>query len=425
MPRPTRDRFGFISGKVYIAAGVLIAIALIVWLVLWLLLPAVSVTHLGTGPVVQAFYATGTVQPVREFPIKASTAGTLEQVLVDKGDRVKAGQPLARINDPSLIYSAAQAEGMLEEKRLRLDAKNSPVLAEFDEKLRINADRREIASREFQRFEAMIRTNAVSKTDRDQSLDRMKMLDAENEALLKQRAAKLLELQRELSTAQAGRDTAQWYLDQQTLKAPIDGVVLDRPTSQGTRVAVNDSVMRIADVRPANLVMRAQVDEEDVTHCQPGQLVRMSLYAFPGRPITGHVRQVYDEADTSRRTFEVDVAFDESIDRMAAGMTGELAFVESEKASASILPSTALQGGRVCVVRDGRLVDIEPQIGLRSVERIEVVSGIDAKDAVVVSPLGSLKSGQRVRTHMVEPADATPVQTNTMANPAAANLKAF
>lgn len=425
MPRPTRDRFGFISGKIYLAAGGLLSIALIVWLILWLLLPAVSVTHLGTGPVVQAFYATGTVQPVREFPIKASTAGTLEHVLVDKGDRVKAGQALARINDPSLIYSAAQAEAMLDEKRLRLDGKTSPVLTEFDEKLRINADRREIARREFDRFEAMIRTNAVSKADRDQSLDRMKMLDSDNEALLKQRAAKLLELQRELSTAIAGRDTAQWYLDQQTLKAPIDGVVLDRPTSQGTRVAVNDSVMRIADVRPANLVMRAQVDEEDVTHCRPGQLVRMSLYAFPGRPITGHVRQVYDEADTSRRTFEVDVAFDESIERLAAGMTGELALVESEKASASILPSTALQGGRVCVVRDGRLVDIEPQIGLRSVERIEVVSGIDPNDVVVVSPLGALKSGQRVRTHVVDPADATPVATNATANPAAANLKAF
>jgi RND family efflux transporter MFP subunit len=375
--------------------------------------------------VVQAFYATGTVQPVREFPIKASTAGTLEKVWVDKGDRVKAGQPLAQINDPALIYALAKAEADLDEKKRRIDPTTSPVLNEFDQKLRSMTGRREIAKREYDRFNSMTETNAVSKTERDQSLDRLMIIDAELDSLQKQRAAKLLELQRELTTAQSGRDTAKWALDQQTLTAPIDSVVLDRPTSAGTRVAVNDVMMRIADVRPSNLVMRAQVDEEDVTHCQPGQTVRMSLYAFPGRQINGKVRQVYDEADSSRRTFEVDVVFDETIERLAAGMTGELAFIESEKAQANILPSTALQGGRLCVVREGRIVDLTPKIGLQSVERIEIVDGVDKGDQVVVSPLGTIENGQRVRAVFIEPADAVPTQTTTKANAGAASIKAF
>lgn len=400
-------------------------VAAITWGLFTLLLPSVNVTRVTNGPVVQAFYATGTVQPVREFPIKANTAGTLEKVWVDKGDRVKAGQPLAQVNDPALIYALAKADADLDEKKRRLDPAASPVLSEFDQKLRITTDRREIAQREYDRFNSMTQTNAVSKTERDQSLDRVMIIDAEIDALQKQKAAKLLELQRELTTAQSARDTAKWELEQQTLKAPIDGVVLDRPTSPGTRVAVNDAVMRIADVRPENLVMRAQVDEEDVTHCQPGQVVRMSLYAFAGRPIVGKVRQVYDEADSARRTFEVDIAFNETIDRLAAGMTGELAFVESEKSEANVLPSTALQGGRLCVVRNGRLVDLKPKIGLQSVERIEVVEGLEKDDRVVVSPLGGLKDGQRVRATFVEPAAAIPAHTAATANEGAANLKAF
>ena len=307
----------------------------------------------------------------------------------------------------------------------RAEEKTSPVLLEFDEMLRMNADRREIADREYQRVDSMSRTNAVSKTDVDTALDKVKQLAGEAEGVRKQRDAKRLELEREVMTARAAADTAHWELKRQTLASPIDGVVLDRPTSQGTRVAVNDVTMRVADVRPANLVMRAQVDEEDVTHCQPGQLVRMSLYAFAGRPITGRVKQIYDEADQDRRTFEVDVAFDESLDRLAAGMTGELAFVEAEKPTATVLPSTALQGGRMCVVREGRLVDADVKIGLQSVERIEVVSGLEKGDSVVVSPLGSLKAGQRVHAHAVEPAAATPVSTINTANSGAASIKAF
>ena len=390
---------------------------------IWWVRPVVTVTHTSTGPVVQAFYATGTVRPVREFPIRASTAGMLEKVLVDKGDRVTAGQALAVVNDPALTYAVTKAEADLDEKRKRLDAQSSPVLVEFDERMRINGDRRDIAQRDYDRFESMSRTNAVSKAERDQSLDRVKMIEMERESLQKQRAAKVLELQRELASSQATRDTAVWLRDEQTLKSPIDGVVLDRPTSQGTRVAINDVTMRIADVRPANLVMRAQVDEEDVTHCRSGQIVRMSLYAFAGQPITGRVRQIYDEADPDRRTFEVDVAFDASLDRLAAGMTGELAFIESEKASATVLPSTAVQGGRVCVVRDSRLVETNATIGLRSVERVEVVDGIEPGDQVVVSPLGTLTAGTRVRTSAVEPEQAVPKSAQQQANSGAASIK--
>src|SRR3954469_4910716 len=79
-----------------LTASVVIA-ALIVAAVLALryLRPVVVVTEAVEGPVVQAFYSTGTIQPVREFPIKSNTAGILTDVKVDKGDHVTKGQPLA------------------------------------------------------------------------------------------------------------------------------------------------------------------------------------------------------------------------------------------------------------------------------------------------------------------------------------------
>src|SRR5690349_20183697 len=65
--------------------------------------PIVTVTEVVEGPVVQAFYSTGTIEPEREYPIKSNTAGIITEVRVDKGDRVTRGQNLAIVTDPALV----------------------------------------------------------------------------------------------------------------------------------------------------------------------------------------------------------------------------------------------------------------------------------------------------------------------------------
>ena len=209
-----------------------------------------------------------------------------------------------------------------------------------------------------------------------------------------------------LEVAESAHRIAMWNLDQQVLKSPVDGVVLDRPASPGTHLNVNDHVMQVADVRPANLVMRAAVDEEDMTHVRPGQEVRMSLYSFPDRVFTGRVARIYDKADPERRTFEVDVAPEQPNERMSAGMTGELAFVIDAHDSAAVVPSQALQGRKLYAVRDGKLTAVEARIGLTSVERVEVVEGLSVGDRVVISPVAGLHEGQRVRTAFMDPTAA-------------------
>src|SRR5947209_17651313 len=127
-------------------------------------------------------------------------------------------------------------------------------------------------------------------------------------------------------------------------------------------------------------------------------MVRMMLYAEVGRAITGKVKKVYDKADTDRRTFEVDVEMVQKEPTFSAGMTGELAFVMAEKASAWVIPSQAVQSGVVWTVKDGALSKPQVKLGLKSIERVEVQSGLSAQDEVVISPLDSPLEGKRVRT---------------------------
>lgn len=368
--------------------------------------PVVTVTEVVEGPVVQAFYATGTVAPEREYSIRSATAGILASVLVDKGDAVKRDQPLAVVSDPALTYAADKAKAELEEKLKRAAPKTSPVLIEFEVRLQMLDSQLTLAKREQERYAQLVPTNAASQSDLDRAMDRVKSLAGEAGSIAAQRAAAQLLLEREVEVARSALNTANWNLDQQTFKSPIDGVVLDRPTSQGTRVAINDRVMRVADVSAENLVMRAAVDEEDIGKVRVGQVVRMTLYSFPGESLTGKVTKIYDEADRDRRTFEVDLRLDSHGQRLSPGMTGELAFVRAEKASALVVPSQAVQDGKVYVIRDGAIAQPDVAVGLRSVQRTEIISGLQAGDRVVISPISTIKPGQHVGVDYLDPRTA-------------------
>jgi cobalt-zinc-cadmium efflux system membrane fusion protein len=400
-----------------VLAVILVACLGIGYFIFSSLRPVVTVTEAAQRRVVQAFYATGAVSPEREYPIRTSTAGLLIEVFVDKGDAVKQGQPLALVSDPDLESKVKQAEAEVAERQARADAKASPVLREFDGKLKFTKDMVDIADREQQRIRGLLENRAASQVDLDRALDRFKMISMEFGNWQSQREAKLLELQKDLDIARASLEAAKENVKRQTVVSPIDGVVLDRPISRGTRLAINDHIMRVADVRPEKLVMRAQVDEEDITKVRVDksnpQIVQMSLYAFSPRPgerqveqrvFEGRVLKKYDQADPDRRTFEVDVELPADETRFQPGMTGELAFVIQSKESASVVPAQAVQSGALYVVRNHRLQRIDDtQIGVSGVERVEVLAGLAPGDRVVISPVADLKKGQWVRETYMDP----------------------
>jgi len=411
--------------------------------------PAVTVTEVVVGPAVQAFYATGTLEPAdREHPIRAPVEGFIhappgDQPYIDKGDRVRKGQVLAVVYNEQFQYAYDKALADLTEKQARADAKSSPVLLELDAKIANYGELVQAAEREFRRYSISIEANVVAQADYDRALDRLKTVNAEFESFKAQKLQSRLLLDRELAEAESALKVATWNLEQTKLVSPVDGYVMDKPQQVGSRIAVNDPVVTVANTAPENLVMRAQVDEEDVTKVAlpsqvmeaattpangpstgpstgpataappaappatgrgtspatspVGQLVRMSLYAFPDQIFAGRVVRIYPKADVERRTFEVDIAIEQPNGRMQAGMTGELAFEIQSKAQTLVAPSQALQDGKVWTIRDGRLTDAQAKVGLRGVERIEILSGLQAGDVVVLSPVAELEPNVPVR----------------------------
>ena len=394
-----------------ILIAIIAAVGVVATQILYTVLrPKLTVTHPVDAPVVQAFYATGTLMAEREYAIKSNAPGYVSEVFVDKGDRIKKDQPLAFVVEDGVQQKFDQARAEHEQKAKLADEKSSPVLQEYDARISAFTDILNVAQREQKRMTDLIEKSSATQFDLDAAIDRAKRIWAEVEQIKAQKATKKIDLQKDLQVAEAALKIAQWNLDRQTIRCPIENaVVLDRPVTVGTRLAVNDHIMWVADVRPEKLIMRAAVDEEDKVYVKEGQIVRMTLYAYAGRTFTGKVKKVYDKADTDRRTFEVDVEMVEKEPTFSAGMTGELAFVMAEKASAWVIPSQAVQSGVVWTVKDGVLARPNVKLGLKSIERVEVLSGLSAQDQVVISPLESPEEGQRVRTQFMDPTAAANV----------------
>jgi len=382
--------------KLVLIAGAAVAAATGGLAVVWYSRPAVSVTRVIEGPVVQAFYATGTVRPRLEYPISSNVAGVVEKVLVSQGQAVRKGQELALVVDPMLEYNANKTAADLRMRREFADPQRSPVIHQFDQQIVAGEQMLQTAQQEQQRFASLSQRNAGSANDLDQAREHTQKIWSDVESLKAQRLTKLAELTEDLEVAQAADRAAQENQRRQTLTSPVDGVVLDQPIAQGTHVEVNGHVMQIADVGTSSLIMRAAVDEENIAGVRNGQDVKMTLYSFAGRTFDGIVEQKYPKADPNRRTFDVDVRFALAEPKLQPGMTGELAFIEQTRARALIVPAQAVQAGAVWAVQDGKLVKTAAAIGIKSIERVEITEGLRVGDTIVISPIGALKEGQSV-----------------------------
>jgi RND family efflux transporter MFP subunit len=151
------------------------------------------------------------------------------------------------------------------------------------------------------------------------------------------------------------------------------------------------------------LRISADVDEEDIPLVKIGQKVLIRADAFPARVFTGEVKEVTPKGDPVARNYRVRIQLP-SDTALMIGMTAETNIVTREKQDALLIPASAVSGDALWAVRDGRLVNIPVQIGIKGRDRVEIAAGLSDADAVVIDPSQRLKPGQTVRVRQQEPA---------------------
>jgi len=296
----------------------------------------------------------GTVISRHDARLSAEVEGRLTEV-ADVGTRVKAGEPVAQIEDTAL--------------RLR----NAELKAEVTRA----AARLRYLEREEDRFTRLAESNLAAATQLEQTRsDRDVALG-------------------DLEVARARLEQNEDRLDRTLIRAPYDGVVVERLMMRGERVVVGSMVVRLVD--PADLEVIARAPLEYYAYVQRGQVLELST---TGRTVPGTVRTVVAIGD--RNTHQFEFRLDLEGQPFPVGQTLRVSVPVSDTRQVLTVPRDALvlrsTGASVFVIADddtARQVSVTPGIGQG--DDIEISGEISAGERVVVRGNERLQPGQAVQ----------------------------
>lgn len=351
--------------------------------------------------------------------VQAMVSGVVKEILVLEGDRVEAGQVVARLiaDDAELAVRLAQAE--LAEREAEVAMARSAI-ASAESRLEELLD-------ESDRAGELVKVGGLTEGQYARLQHRLRSQESDVEA------ARAAARQHEAAAERQRVAVEQAELDLQrtVIRAPVDGVVLSRSVVPGTRlVTAGDGmgeshfpgVIRLYD--PDRLQVRADVPLTDAAKVGLGTLARITTEALPDQTFHGEVSRIVHQADIQRNTVQVKVRIDEPAPTLKPDMLVRVRFVTGTSAEDRVASTEHMQRDtgslriyapmEAIVQRDGdrgRAWVIEPDGGrtYRAVLRDLTLGGTDGDagvlarsglrpgDRLIVNPPPQLESGMRVR----------------------------
>jgi len=321
----------------------------------------VQVKDIRTGPMLS-----GAIEPERSATLRAEMPASVLQTMAEPGQRVSAGQVLARLDD-SAIRDAALA------------ARAAVATAQ-------NAN--EIAAKELERAEALEKAGAIALRD----LER-----ARNGAL----AAKT-----QLANAQSMSVSAEKQLARTRVAAPYAGIVSARQVNAGDFVSPGTALFTVVD--PGTMRLEASVPAEALAAVRVGLPVEFIVAGYGERRFNGRVTRVNPTADPATRQVRILATIPNAGETLVGGLFAE-GRVATESRKAPVIPINAVdeRGVRPSVMRikGGRVEKVEVELGLRDdqSETVEIRSGLARGDTVLLGTARGLTPGTSVRVSV--PAD--------------------
>jgi membrane fusion protein, macrolide-specific efflux system len=176
--------------------------------------------------------------------------------------------------------------------------------------------------------------------------------------------------------------------------APSDGMIILKSADAGQTVTPTDIVLSMSD----RLIVKANVDETDLAQIKNAQPVNMILDAFPEDVIESKVEHIGYDAKTVNNvtTYEVDVLANKNPEYMKSGMTANVTFLVDEKADTLIVPAAAVhkrdKKSYVLIPNQKNpddSVEQEVEVGLSDGKRVEIKSGLEEGDVILIASLSS------------------------------------
>jgi RND family efflux transporter MFP subunit len=346
---------------------------------------AVEFASVAPEPIADVWETVGVVRSRTRAELSARMMGDVRRVLVDEGDRVRAGQLLVEIDSRESADGRRKAQGGREEVEHALRGAEAARAAAH-----ANAG---LARTTHERYLRLREKNAVSEQEFDEVAARAQAAEAE----ARRADEALRQLSSRVSQADADVRLAQTFDSYSRITAPFDGVVASRMVEPGQQAAPGMPLLTVEE--SGRFEVEASVDETMAGRITPGSRARVVLPAL-GREMTGVVRQVAPSFDAGARSARVKIDLQPD-SALQSGLFARVGFDSGVRKAILVAADSVVRRGQltgVWVVGEGekaafRLVTIGKNIG----GRVEILSGVDPGERVIVSALDLMREGLALR----------------------------
>ena len=387
---------------------------------------AVTVTEVITTDIDSTLNVSGTVAAYERTPVMSQAAGLqITEMLVERGDAVKQGQVLARLNNRVLSAEKVQAEGAVNQAQARLDeleagsraeeiAQAESRVANAQSAIAEASSNLELVRKRVQSNIALQAEGAISRDALDELLSQERVaesslagekadLNEAQQALAQLRAGSrpqiIAQAQAELAQAKGRLQGITAQLAGTSITAPRSGIIADRQGRVGQITSTSETLFSI--IQDGRLELSLQIPETLIGKIQPGQKVQITSNRIRDLALTGKVREIEPLIDTNTRQGTVKVALPVGTN-LKPGMFLQ-AIINTDTNQGQAVPIAALlpQSGNTAiafVLQEDNIVKAQKvKTGeILSEQRVEVIEGLQPGDRIVLKGAAYLKDGDKV-----------------------------
>jgi len=335
--------------------------------------------------------ASGYIVARRRATVSSKVTGKVLKVMLEEGQRVEAGDVIARLDDSNWKAALAQSNAQLQQA----EANVASAQTAFDDAKPI-----------FERSEKQKAAAVISAQSFDESHAQFNV--ARNNLLIAQRG---------LESARAGVDVAQRNLDDTVIRAPFAGIVTEKSAQPGEMVSpisagggfTRTGIGTIVDMD--SLEVEVDVSENFINRVRPQQPVTIKLNAYPDWDIPGAVIAMIPTADRAKATVKVRIAIKQKDPRIIPEMGARVAFLSENEPSTAGTEKNAAPGVTVpadAIATDGNASIVfvvhgstverrAVRLGGKTSAGQVVTAGLEAGNTVALGDLSKLSDGARIR----------------------------
>jgi len=332
----------------------------------------IQVVEAKQGEITGEISLTGILAPSNSVNVCPELTGKVTKVLVQKGDFVKKGQPLIKLDDEDLKIKYRKALANLEKTR------DSVTRA------KINYDS---TKKDFERIKTLYEEGAISKQKYENYLTQLELAKITYESAESSG----------LDAAEASIESIKLQLSKTTIKSPINGVVVSVNVENGEMVSPGRPIVTVTSVD--SIIFKSNVIEKYLNYLEVGQKAVVYSESVPGKTFEGKLSFISPVSTTTGQQFPIEITIVNSKGELKGGMTG-CAKLRIKSSNSIVVPRDAILEREglyyIFKVIDNKAIKKKVKLGIENEKYVSILEGVNEGDKIMIENVDKVIEGETV-----------------------------